>query len=127
MAFYNWYYVSPAVAVMIGSRRLDIGAGEILALEEERLARRFRECIGETVTEIRRRPVIALAEAPPSAAGCFNMFDRNRRQFDRGAFQQYVEFVTRRRAAAAFHNDGYLQHIGDRHGRWCMNRCKRAR
>ena len=68
MAFYNWYYVSPAVAVIIGSRWLDIGAGEILALEQERLARRFRECIGETVTEIQRRPVIALAEAPPSAA-----------------------------------------------------------
>ena len=52
VAFYNWYYVSPAVAVIIGSRWLDIGAGEILALEQERLARRFRECIGETVTEI---------------------------------------------------------------------------
>ena len=64
MAFYNWYYVSPAVAVMIGSRRLDIGAGEILALEEERLARRFRECIGETVTEISADPSASVQCGP---------------------------------------------------------------
>ena len=77
MAFYNWYYVSPAVAVIIGSRRLDIGAGEILALEQERLARRFRECIGETVTEIQRRPVIALAEAPRAASTCSTVTGAN--------------------------------------------------
>ena len=70
---------------MVGSRRRDIGAGEILALEQERLTRRFRECVGETITEIQRRPIIALAEAPPGAAGCFNMFDRNRRQFGAAA------------------------------------------
>ncbi len=51
---------------------------EIFALEQEWLARCFRERVGKTVADIQRRPVIPLAEAPPSMTGCFNVFGRDR-------------------------------------------------
>ena len=51
---------------------------KIFALEQEWLARCFRERVGKTVADIQRRPVIPLAEAPPSMTGCFNVFGRDR-------------------------------------------------
>ena len=49
---------------------LDIGEGEIVALEQEWLPGRFCEGVGEAVSKIQASRMIAPTKALPSKAGC---------------------------------------------------------
>ena len=69
-------------ASMLRSGRLDIGAGEVLALEQQRLTGRARQRVGEAVAEVERRRMVALPEAPPGAPGLLCMFGQDRFRID---------------------------------------------
>ena len=83
------------------SRRPDIGLGEVLALEQQRLARRIGERIGQAVPNVQRRRVIALAETTPSPTCGAGVFGRDRYQLNRRFLQQHIKFMSRRHSTPA--------------------------
>ena len=72
------------------SSRLDVGSGEVLSLEQQRLVHQVGERIGEAIAEVQRCRMIPLAEAPPGAPGRFQMFQTNGHQFDFGVPQEQI-------------------------------------
>ena len=92
------------------SRHLDIGASEVLTLEQQRFAGRLRGRIGETISEVQRGRVVPLAEAPSSAPRAVGMFGRDRHQLNRRLLQQHIELVSRRNSTPAFNNHRRFEH-----------------
>lgn len=70
--------------------------GEILALEQQRLAGNTRESVRETIAEVQRCRMTPLAEATPGITGCGGMFERDGNQFDFRSFDEEVQFRIRR-------------------------------
>ena len=79
------------------SCRVDIRSGEIVTLEQQRLAGRLCECVGEAVSEVQCGRMIPLAEAAPCAARCFQVFHRDGHQLDLRTPQERVEVMGRQR------------------------------
>ena len=60
--------------------RLDVREREILAFEQKGLAGGFRQRIGEAISEVKRRPVLAPAKPAPGPARGLGVFEGDRLQ-----------------------------------------------
>ena len=91
------------------SGRLDIGPGEVLDLEQERLAGEVRKGICETIAQIQPRRMIPPAETPPSAPGGLRLLHRDGRKFSSGRLDKRIELLARRRTASALEHHRRLK------------------
>ena len=102
----RWQPVRDGSSCVTPTRRR---CGEILTLEEQRLAGRASEGIGEAVAEVQPRLMMALAEPPPGLASSLDLIPRDRHQLDLGFLHEEIEVVPRGRATPAFDNHGCFQ------------------
>ena len=88
--------------------RSNVRSGEVVSLEQERLARCFGQGVGEAVAKVEPCRMVSFPEASPGAASLDKLLCRHWRQVYAGAFEKRVEFVSRGHASATFENDGRL-------------------
>lgn len=88
----------------------DVGVREIVADEQQRLARRPRQRVGETVAEIQPGTMPgSLPEVLVGGAGDADVLGRHRHRFDTCQRDEIVEAATEDRVAIGIHDDGDLQ------------------
>ena len=94
---------------------VDIGQREVPPFEQQRLAGRLRQRVGEAVAKVQSRRVVAFAEPPPGPTGGLRMVRGDRLQLDRRLFQEEVKLVPGCGATATLEDDGRLQEAGGRY------------
>src|SRR5947207_8120205 len=87
-----------AAIVAPSGRATDISFGEIVALEEERLARRAGKRVGEHVAEIEPSGVTSLAEPPVRLSRLRHVFRVDGDHYDIRFVDQQIEFAPTRLA-----------------------------
>ena len=70
---------------------LDVGAGEVVALEQQRFAGGLAQCIAEAVAEIERSRMPALAEVAEGMPGCRQLLGRDGLDRNPGRLQQSIQ------------------------------------
>jgi hypothetical protein len=101
----------PAV-VKPSEHATDIGLGEIIAFEQERLASRAGERVGEHVAEIETGGVTALAEASVRASRFGHVFRINGDDHNVGFLDERIEFASTGLAFAGLDNEGSFEQVG---------------
>ena len=92
-------------------RRRDVCLREIATLEQQRFVLRARERVRETVPEVQRRRMIALAVTAPCLAGNVELVCGDRHRRNVGAGEECIERIASGPPTAAFHNHGRFQYV----------------
>lgn len=98
---------------------MSVRAGEIIALEQQRLPCHIGKRIRETVARIQRRRMPAHAEVPPRYPCSCQVFGHNRYRLDRGVLKECVEFMACFRTATALNHNRRFQDTRDGHTARC--------
>lgn len=89
----------------------NVGAGEVIPLEQQRLGGDSGKRVSEAVPKVQGRRMPALTETPPGLTCGLKMFPRDGLRLDAGSLQKCVELMARLRSAPALDYDGYFQKV----------------